>query len=100
MPRKNHTHKYIRRETGSSPVWACALEDCNHFMPNHLTNLVIGRSTYCWDCGDKFKMTELSMVDDMPKCESCRLGIKRDEDKLFDTRADIFSEFQKHVENK
>lgn len=74
MPRKQHTHKYIKRETSSSPVWACALEDCNHFMPSHLSSMVVGRSSYCWQCGDKFRLDENSVSEDRPRCISCRSG--------------------------
>lgn len=76
MPRKNHTHKYIKRQTSSAPVWACSLPDCNHFMPSHLTGLVEGRSSYCWSCDDKFTLDSNSMLDDQPKCPNCRGSIK------------------------
>lgn len=74
MPRKNHTHKYILRATGSYNVWACALQDCNHFMPPNLTSLVEGRNSYCWECDEKFIMDSDAMRESKPRCFDCRSG--------------------------
>lgn len=75
MPRKSHTHKYILRPTGSSPVWACALDFCNHYMPSHLTSLVEGRMSECWNCETPFKLDSDAMKaeDGKPFCPVCRI---------------------------
>jgi DNA-directed RNA polymerase subunit RPC12/RpoP len=44
-------------------------------MPQHIENLVIGRASICWGCGDKFVLDEIAMKDDMPQCMNCRNGI-------------------------
>lgn len=74
MPRKNHTHKYQLRATGSQPVWACALPDCNHYMPPHLNTLIEGRSSICWECDEKFILDIDSMKEARPRCFTCRDG--------------------------
>ena len=71
MPKKQHTHKYLKQTTTGSPVWRCMLPDCNHFMPSHLEPLVIGRTSYCWECNDKFILTEQSMKRNKPLCDDC-----------------------------
>lgn len=72
MPRKNHPHKYIRRDVGNGKVWACALPDCNHFMPPHLNSLLEGRSAICWGCEEKFTLDSTSLMEGMPRCDDCR----------------------------
>ncbi len=71
MPRRNHTHKYMKQTTGSSPVWRCMLDDCNHYMPSHLESLVVGRTSICWDCDDKFKLNVINMKEAKPRCDDC-----------------------------
>lgn len=72
MPRKNHTHKYQLRPTGSQSVWACALPDCNHYMPPHLSSLVEGRTSICWQCEEKFILDSDAMKENRPRCLECR----------------------------
>lgn len=51
MASKRHTHKYYYGlEVAGTKVWACALPDCQHFMPKHMENLVNGRRAVCWEC--------------------------------------------------
>lgn len=78
MPRKQHVHKYYLRRTSVFDVWACALDECNHYMPQHLTELVSGRSSLCWDCGAKFRLNEDLMREEAgkPVCQNC-LDIRR-----------------------
>jgi hypothetical protein len=68
---KKHIHKYILRPTEGRPVWACALMGCNHYMPAHLSSLVIGRTSICWECEQPFQINTLSVKDVRPKCEDC-----------------------------
>lgn len=65
-----HIHKYIKQNLRHVIVWRCAT--CNHYMPPHLTDLVLGRESVCWGCGNVFRLDEESMRDDMPKCINCR----------------------------
>lgn len=71
MPRKQHVHKYELRPTTSIPVWCCALLGCNHFMPSHLTPIMKGRTSICWDCECIFPLNELNMKNNRPKCDDC-----------------------------
>ena len=71
---KRHTHKYYRAEVAWGRVWACALPDCHHYMPQHMESLMNGKSSICWECGEKFVMTPASMEMDKPVCASCLLG--------------------------
>lgn len=35
--------------------------------------MLVGRETYCWSCGDKFKMSEASLQADLPHCPACKM---------------------------
>jgi hypothetical protein len=78
MPRKQHTHKYVLRPTGSNSVWACALDNCYHYMPHHLTPLLEGRFSLCFKCEDRVRMDsdllEWATKENSGKilCEACR----------------------------
>lgn len=65
-----HIHKYMRTSLKHVNVWRCA--NCNHWMPPHLDNLIEGRSSICWGCGDTMKLDEDSMKEEMPTCIKCR----------------------------
>ena len=79
MASKKHTHKYYKRGLGSQTVWACALPDCNHFMPVHLEDLVRGKRTLCWnfgkseypDCEKTTVIDDRTWRMDKPLCENC-----------------------------
>lgn len=71
---RRHTHKYYRADFRFGRVWACALPDCNHYMPQHMEDFVNGKFSICWQCGEQFKMNPISMKMDQPVCEECRLG--------------------------
>lgn len=68
---KRHTHKYYRVQLGSDKVWACALPDCNHHMPTHMTPLVLGKSSLCWKCGEALVLDPINMKMDKPICDDC-----------------------------
>lgn len=71
---KRHTHKYYKVEIGSSKVWACALGDCNHYMPKNLEKLVVGKLSYCWNCNKEMNLNATNMKDDKPICIDCKLN--------------------------
>lgn len=68
---RGHTHKYMWVSLKYQKVWRCA--DCNHFMPAHLSELVIGRMSLCWDCGSVFKLGESNKDEEFPICTQCSL---------------------------
>lgn len=69
---KKHIHKYMRQALRHITVWRCALPQCSHFMPPHFNDLIIGRASICWSCGNTFTLDESAMADDMPTCINCR----------------------------
>jgi hypothetical protein len=71
MPRKQHTHKYHLVQTSSFKIWACGRENCNHYMPEHLTKLVEGRQSLCWKCENVLTLTEDNMYMPKPICVAC-----------------------------
>lgn len=71
---RRHPHKYRKARLTFGTVWACALPDCNHYMPQHMSELVSGKRSVCWNCDEVFIMNPLSMKDDFPRCDSCREG--------------------------
>jgi len=69
---KRHTHKYHKVLVAGDPVWACALPDCSHYMPNHMSELVPGRASLCWNCGEKFILDNTNMREtNQPTCINC-----------------------------
>ncbi len=71
---KKHIHKYHKINFFNGKVWACALPDCSHYMPNHLVDMVPGKQSICWHCGESFIMDAHNMVDDRPVCAKCSAG--------------------------
>lgn len=71
---KRHTHKYYQASApGVATVWACALSDCNHFMPPHYSHLVMGKASWCWGCEETFVLDPIAMKMEKPMCAECRL---------------------------
>lgn len=68
---KRHTHKYYRASTSFGKVWACALPDCNHYMPQHMDSMVTGKNSLCWTCGEQFQLNAINMRDKQPMCDEC-----------------------------
>lgn len=71
---KKHTHKYAKVDLSFGKVWRCLLPECNHYMPQHMEELVNGRHSVCNSCGARFILNPLNMQDDTPECDECRLG--------------------------
>jgi len=69
---KRHIHKYHRVQLSFAKVWACALPDCYHYLPQHMEELVQGKNSFCWGCNDKIVLTPLNMTDDKPMCVDCK----------------------------
>lgn len=72
---KRHTHKYHRIKVGSTYLWACALHDCNHYMPKHLESMIPGKATICWSCGNETLITVDNIDFEEPVCNKCMLGL-------------------------
>jgi hypothetical protein len=75
---KRHTHKYHKITMSSQMVWACALPDCNHYMPKHMEMMVPGKNTICWGCGADMVLDAHNMTDHKPTCNKCK-GLTTDE---------------------
>lgn len=73
---KRHVHKYYRATLSFGKVWACFLSDCNHYMPQHMEELVKGKFSICWNCDEKFILTPFHMKQDKPICMDCSLFAK------------------------
>lgn len=73
---KRHVHKYHKVSLGYTDVWACALPDCTHYIPQYSEPLVNGKRSLCWECGDEFILHPIAMKDRAPNCDNCRLGVK------------------------
>ena len=68
---KRHTHKYHQINLSSQKVWACALPDCNHYMPKHLDETVPGKKSICWKCETEFILNASNMSQRKPVCDGC-----------------------------
>ena len=69
---KRHAHKYFRRELyGIGRVWQCAIPSCNHYMPPHISELVVGKLATCNECEQQYLLTREKMESDFPVCDDC-----------------------------
>ena len=95
---KRHTHKYHRMNINGNMQWKCALPDCTHVMPRHLTDTIIGKYSICWNCGDnRMIMSDENMNRDEPICYNCSHGIKPEVTKEVDL-ADVLELMRKKRE--
>jgi hypothetical protein len=67
-----HTHKYERRKLGKNShiVFVCVLPGCSH---NVSEELVKGRKSICWVCGEEFIVTKprKNPIPKRPHCLTC-----------------------------
>jgi hypothetical protein len=68
---KRHIHKYHKVNAAFVKLWACALPDCNHHMPKHLEEFVLGKASICWNCDAQMVIDEESYKMDKPFCINC-----------------------------
>lgn len=73
---KRHTHKYYQAEVSAGRLWACALPDCGHWMPAHYANLVLGKASLCWKCGERLIIGSEHMKMTKPLCDACNPEFK------------------------
>ena len=72
MAGKKHTHKYYKMKlSGVTEVWACAHDDCTHYLPKHLEDMINGKGSICWDCGNTMKMNPNQVEMNKPTCDDC-----------------------------
>lgn len=69
---KKHFHRYHKVITSMGDIWACGLPDCQHFMPMHMTPLLVGKSSICWSCGNPMILTQENMKSPQPTCSDCK----------------------------
>lgn len=74
--RSKHTHKYHRVPFFLRKVWACALPDCSHYMPNHLEPTLPGKKSICWQCEGELILDAHNMSNDKPLCNDCNPTIQ------------------------
>lgn len=77
---RRHTHKYYRAHLTFADVWACALPDCTHYMPEHMSTLMNGKRSICWKCNEPMLLHPLNLTMERPVCDECKLGIKESTD--------------------
>lgn len=71
---RKHVHKYRKVEISGDMIWACGAPECQHHMPHHMRNLIPGKKSICWSCGNEMILDERAMKLDMPICVECALG--------------------------
>jgi hypothetical protein len=84
--KQTHVHKYmlvilggtrvVRRggkkyleKTGGYPVYKCMVTGCAHWLSR---DLVIGRETVCWRCGQRMVMTPYAITLKKPHHAECK----------------------------
>jgi len=67
-----HPHRLLLM---NKKTWRCTLGDCTFFVHIGLAHVLPGKQSICWECGDQFTLSEAALKDEMPKCDSCRLGV-------------------------
>lgn len=71
-----HIHKFLRVPAKKTRTWTCT--DCSWFVHDGLSHVLLSKESICWGCGDIFKMTELALEEDKPRCDACRIGVSFD----------------------
>lgn len=75
---RRHVHKYHQVPLNANRVWACALPNCNHYMPDHMSSMVPGKMSICHSCDEQFVLDSDAMKQTRPFCIDCRNGISSD----------------------
>lgn len=91
---KRHIHKYHKVRVNGIEVWACALPDCNHHMPKHYEDMIPGKSSICWSCGEQMILDSDNMRLEKPSCFSCLHPEFSSEDGVFN-KVDIMDQLIK-----
>lgn len=67
-----HPHKLILMD---KKTWRCILPGCSFFVHLGLAHVLIGKLAICSKCGEQFTLNERALQDDMPQCNTCRIGV-------------------------
>lgn len=68
-----HIHKFVKVKDDRVTLWRCADGTCSFTLYKKQELMLIGRASYCWECGNTFQMSEASLTEDLPLCPSCRV---------------------------
>jgi hypothetical protein len=73
MAKHPHLLVLINKKT-----WKCALEGCGFFVHLGLAHVLIGKQAICWNCEERFVVSEESLKEEKPRCLECKTGIGDD----------------------
>ena len=83
---RGHIHRYQKSTLGRNkwPIYKCSLPDCNSYIS---AELVEGKFSICWRCGERFVITKALGRLAKPHCMGCTerniLKKLKPEDKQF-----------------
>jgi hypothetical protein len=68
---EQHIHKFERVKIGDKKysVYKCMKPDCTHYVSP--PELVVGRRTECWRCGNVVVVTKAMAKQKKPHCRGC-----------------------------
>jgi len=67
-----HVHKFLRVPAKKTTTWTCTM--CSWFVHDGLSHILLTKDAVCWECEDVFRMSDQAMMEDKPRCDSCRGG--------------------------
>jgi hypothetical protein len=62
----SHIHKYQRIKLGKFVVFKCTIGGCPHYIRKEL---IVGRQTICWRCGQPFFIDKSAARLKSPHCD-------------------------------
>lgn len=88
MKKPEHIHKYMRVELGDKgfTVFKCMWPNCKHYLR---TELVVGRASVCWKCGDEMILNTANMVNKKPHHPWCTRQYTRRTEQLSTTSLEM-----------
>jgi len=72
-----HVHQFLRIPAKKTHTWTCV--NCSWFVHDGLSHILLTKDAVCWGCGDTFRLSELAIAEDKPRCDECRGGASMDE---------------------
>lgn len=73
MSKRTGALKHIHRYQKIGNIWYCSLPDCTHYMPLNMMGGILGKSSICFQCGNKFTIDETTIQIDQPICLICKI---------------------------
>lgn len=89
---RRHIHKYYKAHLLVGDLWACALPNCGHYMPQHIEGLLNGKNSICWNCSEIFTLNPMNMKSEKPICNECA-GLTQDDDSSEVPLTDVMKKF-------